>query len=196
MEHLRCLLLVFSFTQIFPLFYIKDDRTVRILMNQFLNRLLSRNFTRPKTHFGRPKPSGKCKATPLHVRKFCGKKTMVLIFQIKQEYYSMIQNKYQTEQYLSRLAISLRYSMDTIEITYVGKDLLKNHFICCYIILHRSCVDDEYLNLFSARIHIRQEARNRFYRSLNMLLIHQLIYSICASIMKKVTNGDIGERGL
>ena len=78
------------------------------------------------------------------------------------------------------------------------------------------------------QIHIKQEARNRFYRSLNMLLAHQLIYLILASyvsiiqnvqhyllrtlikeklchylpgdigggsIVKKVTNGDIGGGG-
>ena len=56
----------------------------------------------------------------------------------------MTQNKY-WEQYLSWLVISLLPSMDMFETIYEWMDLSKIHFICCYIILNRSCVDDEYL---------------------------------------------------
>ena len=40
------------------------------------------------------------------------------------------------------------FLINTFETTYKWKDLLQNHFLCCYTILNRSYVVDEYLYLF------------------------------------------------
>ena len=40
------------------------------------------------------------------------------------------------------------FLINTFETTYKWKDLLQNHFLCCYTILNRSYVVDENLYLF------------------------------------------------
>ena len=71
--------------------------------------------------------------------------------------------------------------------------ILKTAAFLCEMIsiycLHRlnSSTKTWYSNLVvSSQIHINKEARNMFYRSLNMLLVHKLIYLIRASYISVI----------
>ena len=61
------------------------------------------------------------------------------------------------------------------------KDLLQNYLICCDIILNKWCTVDEYLYLFSTRIHIRQEATT----------IQKIFEKNSSSYVKQCTMGKV-----